>query len=114
MDEDAAAVVPVVLDYLYSLNEDRLDVTEENFVGLYKLADYLQIESLLSKLVEFWGSTMDAKVQGFGTHPELANDTEFGTYFELANDTLRSDALKKSSSKSAPSISITSTLMIKS
>jgi len=56
--EPAAKTFPMLLDYIYGLDDGKPKLSMENSAPLYHLADYFEIESLHQNILEFWTENM--------------------------------------------------------
>ena len=67
----AADAFPVLLDHLYSLDGGVPELTIKNAAPVHHLADYLEVDSLRSKVLQFWEN--DIKVEDLGMCLDHAN-----------------------------------------
>ena len=60
----AADAFPVLLDHLYSLDGGVPELTIKNAAPVHHLADYLEVDSLRSKVLQFWENGIDVEDLG--------------------------------------------------
>jgi len=63
--KSAAEVFPLLLDHMYGLEDDESVLTIENAAPIYHMADYLEVETLQAKILQFWKENVC--VEHFGT-----------------------------------------------
>ena len=68
----AADAFPVLLDHLYSLDGGVPELTIKNAAPVHHLADYLEVDSLCSKVLQFWEND-NIKVEDLGMCLDHAN-----------------------------------------
>jgi len=60
----AADAFPVLLDHLYSLDGGVPELTIQNAAPVHHLADYLEVDSLCSKVLQFWENGIEIEDLG--------------------------------------------------
>jgi len=60
----AADTFPVILDHLYSLDDGVPQLTIKNAAPVHHLADYLEVDSLRSKVLQFWKNGIEVEDLG--------------------------------------------------